>query len=104
MAPHTPPTAPPPPGRPLASLNDTALSVVLGIAIAQYGDDSPAYRVGALASVLDECTARGTYSSIMGSLGPTLANWLIDAEYTDRIGLQVSQIGRSPQPRLRVVK
>lgn len=99
-----PPTPPPLPDRPLADLTDRGLDVVLGIAIAQYAADAPSYLPGALARVLDELTERGRYSSLMGSLGATMANWLIDAEYTDRIGLQVAQLGRSTQPRLRVVK
>ena len=98
----TPP--PPPSAGPLSDLTDRGLDVILGMAISQYAADAPSYLPGALATVLDELTSRGRYSSLMGSLGPTMANWLIDAEYTDRIGLQVSQLGRSPQRRLRVVK
>ncbi|UOW93044.1 hypothetical protein SEA_CAIB_60 [Gordonia phage CaiB] len=99
----------PQPPRPLRALTDRALCVMVGMALSQIADESPKYRPGGLAQVLDEMAERGTYTQTLIDLGPTMAKALQDREDDDRMAAALHRLGDAPegsrQPRhLRVVR
>lgn len=99
----------PPTPRPLASLTDRALCVMVGMALAQIADESPKYRPGGLAQVLDEMRSRGTYITTLTDLGPNMSQALISREDDDRIAAALHALGNAPEGstqhrHLRVVR
>ncbi|QFG11207.1 hypothetical protein PBI_CLOVERMINNIE_60 [Gordonia phage CloverMinnie] len=99
----------PQPLRPLRTLTDRALCVMVGMALAQIADDSPKYRPGGLCQVLDEMRARDTYIATLTDLGPNMSEALMAREDDDRMAAALHRLGDAPegsqQPRhLRVVR
>ncbi|AWN04260.1 hypothetical protein FDJ57_gp59 [Gordonia phage Sour] len=72
-----------PTAAPLHSLTDTALHVMVGMAISAL--DHPDYQTGALCQIADEMTSRARWHRLLAQLPSDLAQRLTELETADRM-------------------
>ncbi|QDF17588.1 hypothetical protein SEA_YAGO84_56 [Gordonia phage Yago84] len=91
-----------PTAAPLQSLTDTALNVMLGMALDAITRRDPHYKTGALCKIADEMTHRARWHRTLSQLPHDLAQALITAESNDRMSHldDLAEDTHDPHPRV----
>ncbi|QNL30183.1 hypothetical protein SEA_MARIOKART_56 [Gordonia phage Mariokart] len=91
-----------PTSAPLHELTDTALHVMVGMALDAIARNEPTYVTGALCQIADELTSRGRWHRTLAALPYDLCQTLTEVETADRMAYLDAMANQTHDPHPRV--